>query len=142
MLTKMKNWFKKKLKWLIFGILGIGVAFAAVITDTSLNSLSEIQQAQETYFAQTGEYLQIIQTNKLPSYKTGTVKEKLGKDVSSGFKVDIYETSKGEKGYQITEYDNWGHPKITAFGVEANSRNYTHPEFGIEPIKSSATSTP
>lgn len=89
----------------------------------SLNSLDAIQQAQDSYFAKNGKYLQVIPDSKLPYYESGTVREKLGKDVGAGYRVDVYETPKKEHGYDVSWTDSAGFHR-RGFGPEALSRTW------------------
>jgi hypothetical protein len=40
----------------------------------------------------------VLPESKSPAYEQGTTKEKLGKDLPTNYRVDVYETSDGGKG--------------------------------------------
>lgn len=74
----------------------IGVSLSPVGT---YENFQEIQIAEEIHFAKTGEYVQILLNGTTPDGRK--VEEVLGKKVSKGTQVYIFETPKGEKGYEI-----------------------------------------
>src|SRR3990167_4814721 len=99
----MKNW-AKKYWYLLVGVVAIPVVFAALPAD-EIDTLEKMEVAQEAYFQTHGKYLQILPDNRLPHYENGTVREKLGKIVAPGYRVDVYRTYKGEHGWQATWED-------------------------------------
>lgn len=80
---------------------------------------------EEGYFAKNGRYLQVIPGNKLPEYESGTVAEKLGANIPSGVRVDVYEGPKGF-GYSVT-YEDKGTIYTAGFGPEAADRTRSFP---------------
>jgi len=82
----------------------------------------EIANLEETYRRQTGRYLQIMPGNRLPTYETGSVTEKLGKNIPDNVRVDIYEAP-GGFGYQIS-YEENGVVRSVGNGPEASARTY------------------
>lgn len=115
-------------KWqVLLTALGITATFGATIivpVEGQLSSETEIESAQDAYFAQHGKYVQVQKDSKLPEYeKEGTVKDKLGKDLPKDLVIHVYESPEG-KGYQIIYPDGSSH----GYGPEARNRTWdAHP---------------
>lgn len=75
---------------------------------TDFQTADDITAAETAYHDTTGKYLQVLPNNKAPAYEQGTTKEKLGKDLPANYRVDVYETPKGEHGYAVSWQDATG----------------------------------
>jgi hypothetical protein len=85
--------------------------------------VAEVAALQDAYFQETGGYLQVLPGNGLPTYETGTVAEKLGKNVADDAWVHIYEAPAG-KGYQVF-YEADGVLHSVGYGPEAAERTFS-----------------
>jgi cytoskeletal protein RodZ len=84
---------------------------------------AEVSALQEAYYEKTGSYLQVMRGNGLPSYESGAVSEKLGKDISTDAWVHVYEAPAG-KGYQVL-YEADGVLHSVGYGSEAGERTFS-----------------
>ena len=125
----------KKIILTICAILGIG--YISLGGEAKLDTFTEIANSESAYFAQHDTYLQVKKDSILPAYEQGTVKEKLGKNLSPDYEVHVYDTANGEKGYQVFNYKNDGSVESKGYGVEADSRTW----FRQAPKEPIATST-
>jgi len=101
--------------------------------------LDEINGLQATYFAQHGKYLQIRKGNRLSSNETGTVKEKLGKDIDPEYVVNVYkepESSGGEWGYQVKWEDEF-RKYSSGVGQQKDIRDYSF----LKPVYEATTTS-
>lgn len=91
----------------------------------SFATASQISQAEDAYFAKNGGYVQVEFGDKLPD-GSDTVLNRLGVDMPTNMRVDIYVTPKGERGYKIITDDG---ATITSVGVgpEAAKDSYAYP---------------
>lgn len=128
---------KKTIPFLIIGTVILG---GIVLTQqNTFADANEIQQAEEVYFKAHGNYFQVLKHNEVPErYGNTTVEAELGKNVFDDATIDVYETPKGEMGYQLKYTENNNDYSI-ASGPEKNSREYI---FSKSPSTIIATSTP
>lgn len=82
----------------------------------------EISNLEDQYMQKTGKYLQIIAGNQLPTYESGSVAGKLGKNIPDDVNVDVYEAVSG-KGYQIY-FEEGDIVYSYGYGPEATERTY------------------
>jgi len=134
MIKQIYNVIKQKLIWLLMG--GFALAATVSIQPTEYKTTDEIITAEENYFKANGKYLQVLPGNKLPHYETGTVKDKLGKDVPLNIRIDVYETWDKKRGYQIQYEDDTAYYSI-ATGTEKVYRTYTK----VKPILNTTASS-
>lgn len=85
--------------------------------------VDDIATFEERRMRQGGRYLQVLKGNKLPSYEKGSVLEKLGRDVPTNVRVNIYEAP-GGRGYQILYTAGDGTVYSVGYGPEAKDRTY------------------
>jgi hypothetical protein len=78
---------------------------------------ADVAGLEDAYFQKTGSYLQILRGNGLPTYESGTIVEKLGKDVPADAWVHVYEAP-GGKGYQVLYEDADGTLHSVGYGPE------------------------
>ncbi len=88
-----------------------------------LSTIPEIRNAEDAYFQVNRKYLQIIAGDSLPSYEPGTVAQRLGSDVATTTKVDIYQMPDGRWGYQITQVSAQAITSV-GFGPEFADRTF------------------
>ena len=124
MLKKLKNFIKKKIKWFIAGGVVLAATIATILPSNEYETIDKIITAQEEYYKINGKYLQIIPNNKLPHYETGTVSDKLGKNVPSNIRIDVYETWDGKRGYQLF-YEDANNFYSIATGTQSAKRTWT-----------------
>ena len=109
-------------------ILGLAIGILFRLERSSLGALNEFASvtdiliAQQAYFQANGKYLQIKEGNALPHYEAGTVEQKLGKNVPTNIKVDVYAAPTG-RGYQLY-YEDAAARYSVGVGPESASRNY------------------
>lgn len=120
-------------------LLLIGFIFIVLINTEEdvgapLTTEEAIVAAQEAYFQQHGEYLQIKKNNELPERYTGTVTNKINATIPNDYEVHIYDGPKG-KGFVIRWEDANGR---YAQGYGPHASEYTRTD--IKQV--SATSTP
>lgn len=120
----MKNWYSKiGYVFLATSLLGGGTYVALALVEDKLDTVDEIRIAQEDFYQRTGSYLQVISDSKTNPRVGGTVKEKLGKNVSSEYQINEYIRSDGAKGFEIIWKDNTGiHSR--GYGPEAGFRTW------------------
>lgn len=111
---------------IIVGIFAAVVVYMVFSTlnpalGANLTSQEAIRDAQEVYFAQNGEYLQIKKNNELPGRYNGTVQGKIGGRLPDNYEVHIYEGPKG-KGYVIKWEDT---DNYYSQGYGAHADEYT-----------------
>jgi len=148
MWNKIKTQLKRFKKWIIGFLIG-GIALAAgtiMLPSNEYKTINEIVSAENAYYAKYGKYLQVMLGNKLPHYETGTIKEKLGKNVPANIVIDVYETVGGEnyqtkyKGYQIQYEDDTAYYSL-GFGIQAKERTWTIPKPVPTPVPTASTTT-
>lgn len=121
---------------LVTGVISLAtIAGAGTLKQDSFSTVEQLVDAQESYFAKQGRYLQVLDDGSLPPKEKGTAKEKLGK--KTPYRVDVYETARGEHGYSVTWEDEVSY-HTQGFGPEAESRTFTLPK-PEEPLLSSST---
>jgi len=102
----------------------VPVAQEEPATETLAATAEDIPTFEESYFSKHGKYLQILPGNQLPDYEIGTVSGKLGTNVDSGVRVDVYVSPHGQ-GYQVTHEEN-GTIYTVGFGPEASDRTHSY----------------
>jgi hypothetical protein len=60
--------------------------------------IEEIAELEDAYYGIHGRYLQVMRNNVLPHYESGSVAEKLGKNIAADAHVDVYDGPRG-RGY-------------------------------------------
>jgi hypothetical protein len=58
--------------------------------------IEEIIGLEDTYHSHNGKYLQVLRNNVLPHYESGSVAEKLGKNIAPDAHVDVYDGPNGK----------------------------------------------
>jgi len=133
-----------KIKLWITGILAsIAFIFSGLFVGEplgapSLDTLHKLETAQEAHKNATGRYLQILKNNRLPSYETGSVRNKLGNTIPTNWEVQVYDEpeSRGSThGYYIMHSDDegeyWYDPKgiwnRTVLYPKATSTSFLEP---------------
>lgn len=116
-------------------ILLAGVALlggGALLQPSTFTTADDIGTAETTYHDKTGKYLQVLPTNELPLYEKArtadkaTVKDQLGNNLPPGYRVDVYETPKGEHGYAVSWQDATG-SYSKGYGPEAADWTWNRP---------------
>ncbi len=112
------------IKVITSGILLIGAVSFMATRPSDFQTISQIEQAENTYFSKTGHYFQILKNNKIPESETGkTVSGELGKKVPDHVSVDVYQT-KTSQGYQI-RWEDTQNTYSKGYGPEAEARTWS-----------------
>lgn len=129
------------MKYIFASMLGITLAISTLVRGdlTPVDSMlveTEVSSLQDSYFDETGKYLQVLKGNRLPTYESGSVEEKLGQPIDNSVEVNVYEGPLG-KGYSMV-YDTGTEIKSVGFGPQSADFTYSLVK-KVPPI--SATST-
>lgn len=125
-------------KKILIGIVG-GILLGGTISLTQtpvFSTIQEVQNAENTYFAAHGEYLQVMPNNTVPSRLKTSALQGLGKKLPDTMRVDTYTTPDGQKGYQIV-YDIGTTVRSVGVGKESASRTFDT----VKPVVTSVAST-
>ena len=98
-------------------LIGIALVGTAMYFGAPPAAEPTISDLENEYFLKTGRYLQVLPGNQLPDYETGTVKQKLGKDLPTNVTIHVYESPKG-MGYQVIT-DEADRTTSVGYGPEA-----------------------
>lgn len=110
----------------ILGGLGLGL-FGQAIVDSQrpTTEIRGIATIEDSYFARTGKYLQVLPDSRLPHYESGNVADKLGRELPANSIVDVYEAPEGP-GYQVRYTDSENEYSV-GYGPEAKERTWIQP---------------
>lgn len=96
----------KRFRNILIALGIIGVASASILSGPELQTLetvkTDIAVEQEAYFQRTGEYMQVLEGNRLPTdTKARGVETELGRTLPEDYRVDVFEKPDGTKGYTV-----------------------------------------
>lgn len=122
---------------LVASLLGSGAyVFKEPLFGAPTLTIANVKALQDAYFAKEGKYLHILEGGRLADYESGTIRQKLGRDIPTNFELIPYNGPLGA-GFQVCERRTT-ELECIGFGPEALSKTITYQI----PDMSVATTTP